>query len=88
MARGARSSIAVRHGAAVAHARSAVEAAEDAAEWLGQRVDAFTRGLVDGTVACEDKFLAMAFENEKLEEFDNVVSRLGIVSATSKSRWI
>ncbi len=67
--------------------RDAVEAAEDAAEWLARRMEELARGIVDGAAACEDAFLAMAFENENLEEFDAVVSRLGIVGEASRSKW-
>ena len=66
----------------------AVEAVENTTEWLSRRMEEFTRGLVDGAAACEDAFITMAFENENLDEFDTVVSRLGVVSTTSKSKWI
>ena len=65
-----------------------MEAIEKTTEWLARHVEEFTRGLADGAAACEDGVLTMAFENETLEEFDAVVSRLGIVSATSKTKYI
>jgi len=66
----------------------AVEAVENTTEWLARRVEEFTRGLAGGAAACEDTFLSMVFENEKLEEFDAVVSRFGIVGTTSQSKWV
>ncbi len=46
------------------------EAANDAAKWLTGRMEELARSIADGAVACEDTFLTMAFENEKLEDFD------------------
>ncbi len=65
--------------------RDAVEVAEDAAEWFARWMEELARGIADGATAYLDVFLTMAFEKEKLEEFDTVVSRLGIIGEASRS---
>ncbi|KAL7533685.1 hypothetical protein ACHAWF_004588 [Thalassiosira exigua] len=69
----------------------AAEAIEGTAEWLARRAEDFARGVAEGATACEDRYLARAFESEGLREFDRAVSRLGIGNGDGggrKSIWI
>lgn len=62
--------------------RQTVEAIEDTAEWLAQRVDEITKSFADTATACEDTY--NAFENDyNFDEFDSVVSR----ESSSKKKW-
>ena len=55
-----------------------MEAIEDTTEWLARRVEAFTKGLTDSAVTCDEKYI-MPFENDQtLEDFDMAMERLGI----------
>ena len=55
-----------------------VEALEETAEWLAQRVGEISKSLADSAIACEDTY---EFE---IDDFDSAVSRL---SSRKKKKW-
>lgn len=65
-------------------AQDTMEAIENTSEWLVQQVGEFSRVLTDGAVACEDELISITFENEKLQEFDAVISKF----AMGQTKWI
>ena len=65
-------------------AQDTMEAIENTSEWLVRQVGEFSRVLTDGAVACEDELISMTFENDNLQEFDEVISKFAI----GQTNWI
>ena len=61
-----------------------VEALEETAEWLAQRVNDISKSLANSAIACEDTYDAFENDYNNVDDFDSAVSRL---SRRKKKKW-
>ena len=68
--------------------QSTITKLEGTTEWISNRLDEITKGIIDGAGICEDEIYRATFESEQFdEEFDKSVSRFER-RLESKTSWL